>query len=80
MQRLILAFSSVPGEAPPPLPRNSHGTVSDIRHDIVKAGSIISEVHRDVVDTQAMVHNILKSQEGVGGRDRLVSTLALYLH
>ena len=33
----------------------------------------ISDIHRDVVDTQAMVRNILKSREGTGGQDRSVS-------
>ena len=39
----------------------------------MKTGASISEVHRDVVDTQVMVRNILKSREGIGGQDRSVS-------
>jgi len=61
-------MSSAPEDSPPPLSRNNHGTVSDIRHDIVRAGTTISEVHRDVVNTRTMVCKILKGQE-----DRLVS-------
>lgn len=33
---------------------------------------MISEVHRDFVNTHAMVHNMLKDQKGVGGQDQLV--------
>jgi len=65
--------SSAPGESPPPLSRNNHGTVADIRHDIVRAGTTISEVHRDVMSTRAMVLKILKGQEGVDVQDRFVS-------
>jgi len=54
------------------LPRNAHETVSDIRRDIMKAGAMISEVHRDFVNTHAVVRNMLKDQEGTGGQDRFV--------
>ena len=64
--------SSAPGESPPPLPRDAHGTVSDIRRDIMKAGAMISEVHRDFINTHTMVHSMLKDQEWAGGQDRLV--------
>ena len=60
-----MSASSAPGESPP-LPRSAHETVSGIRHDIVKAGVVISEVHRDVSNTQTVVRNMLKSQEGAG--------------
>ena len=36
---------------------------------------MISEVHRDVVNTHAMVRDMLKDQEGTGGRDRLVRVI-----
>ena len=71
IQRLIFAFSA-PGESPLLLPRNN-GSVPDIRRDIMKAGAIISEVHRDVMNTQSMVRDMLTTQEGAGGQDRLVS-------
>jgi len=64
----MLAFSA-PGDSPPPLLRNTHGAIPNIHRDV-------SEVRRDVADTQTMVSNIhtmLRSQEGIGGRPRLVS-------
>jgi hypothetical protein len=64
--------TSAPGESSRLLPRSAHGTVSDIGRDIMKAGTMISEVHRDFVNTHAMVRNMLKDQGGAGGRDRLV--------
>jgi hypothetical protein len=58
-------------------PTNTRGTVSDVRHDNVKAA--ISEVHRDVLDIPTMVCNVLKTREGAGGQDRSVSdTRALF--
>jgi len=70
--------SSVPGESPP-LPRNTPGTVSDIRHDVVKTRAMVSEVHRDVVDTHTMVSNIyrntLNSQGGADDQHRSVSDM-----
>lgn len=65
---LVFAFSA-PGESPP-LPKNTHGASSSSRRDVV------SEVHRDVVNTQTLIydiHNLLKSQEGAGGQFQLVS-------
>ena len=77
IQCLIFA-SSAPGDSPPPQ-RNTHGTVSDVRRDVVKAGVIISEVQRDVANTQAMVRDVLKNQQEAGGQDRSVSdTCALF--
>ena len=61
---------SAPGESPPPLLRNTGGTISNIRRDVA------SEVLRDVADTQTVVHDIrkmLKSQQGVGGQPQPVS-------
>jgi predicted transcriptional regulator len=55
------------------LQSHPHRAASDVRHDIVKAGAIISEVHRDVVNTQAMVRTMLKSQQEAGGQDQSVS-------
>ena len=60
---------SASGESLDPQPRSTHGTASDV----LKAGTIISEVHRDVVDTKAMIHDVLKSQQDVSSQDRLVS-------
>ena len=61
---------SAPGESSPPLLRNTGGTRSNIRRDVV------SEVRRDVADTQTVVYdirNMLKGQQGVGGRPQSVS-------
>jgi len=56
-----------------------YGTASDVRHDVVKVGAIISEVHQDVVNTQAMVRDMLKNQQEAGSQDRSVSdTCALF--
>ena len=71
-------MSSAPGEPLPPVPGNTHGTTSNIRRDVV------SEVHRDLVNTQIMVsdlhRNMLKSQEGTIGQPQLVSiTRTLFL-
>ena len=74
MQHLILA-SSAPGESLPPLPINTHAAASDVRHDVVKAGTIISEIHRDVVKTQAIVRDVLKGQQEAGSQDLLVSDI-----
>jgi len=51
-----------------------HGTTSNIRRNIV------SEVHRDVLDTQTVVYdirNILKSQEVASGQPQSVNALVL---
>ena len=61
--------SSAPGDSLLPLRGNTHGTTPDVRRDV-------SEVHRDVTNTKALVsdiHNMLRSQEGIGGQLRLVS-------
>jgi len=69
-----IAFSA-PGESLPPL-LNPHRTSSDVRHD-VKTRAIVSEVHRGVADTHAIVSDIrremLKSQGEVGSQHRSVS-------
>ena len=45
--------SSAPGEPlPPPLPRSTHGTVSDIRNNVRRTQAIVSEIHRAVVQNQ----------------------------
>ena len=41
---------------------STHGNLSDIRHEVMKTRTIVSEVHHDV---QEMHHNMLKSQDGV---------------
>ena len=64
----MLSFSA-PGDSPPPLLRNTHGAIPNIRRDV-------SEVRRDVADTQTMVssiHAMLRSQQGIGDRCQLVS-------
>ena len=58
----MFAFSA-PGDSPPPLPRNTHGIVSDIRRDVV------SEVKTMVSD----IRHVLKNQEGAGGQHLSVS-------
>ena len=60
-----------------PLPqKTAHGTVSDIRHDIVKTRAIISELGANVVGTHTMVSDIhravVQGQEGSGGKPLLV--------
>ena len=62
----------MPGK-PPPLLRHPHEAASDVHRDVVKASTTIAEVHHDVMNTQAMVCKILKSQEEVGGQDRSAS-------
>jgi len=65
----MFAFSA-PGKSPAPLPINIREIIPNIRRDV------ISEVHRGIADTQAMVHdirNMLKSQQGTGGQLQLVS-------
>lgn len=57
IQHLMFIFSA-PGDSPPPLPRVTHGTVSDIRHDVVKTRVMVSDVHRDVSNTQTMVSDV----------------------
>ena len=62
---------SAPGESLPPPQKTGHGTVSDIRHDIVKTRATISELGAGVTDTHAMVSNIhravVQGQGGGGG-------------
>ena len=61
---LVFAFSA-PGESPP-LPNNMYETSSDV----------VSELQRDVVNTQTLVrdiHNLLKGKEGAGGQLHSVS-------
>jgi hypothetical protein len=67
---LFNVATSAPGESLPPPPRNTRGTASDVRRDV-------SEVHRDLVNTQVMVsdmhRNMLKSKEEATGQPQLVS-------
>ena len=46
----------------------------------MKAGAIISEVHRDVMDTKAMIRDVLKNQQEAGGQDRSVSDTCIVYH
>jgi len=63
--------SSAPGESLPPPPRSTHGTISDIRHGVVKTHAAVSEIECGVSSTRAMVseihRNIVGSQEGSDG-------------
>ena len=64
----MVAFSA-PGESPVPLPRTTDRTIPDIRRDV-------SEIHRGVADTQAVVYdirNMLKDQQEAGGQPQSVS-------
>lgn len=76
--------SSAPGESPLPLPRNTHGAVSDIHYDVVKTRTMVSEVHRDVTNTHTMVSDLhrtmLKSQEGADNQYQPVSVVCALLH
>ena len=55
----------------PPPPRSTHGTISDIRHGVVKTHAAVSEIECGVSSTRAMVseihRNIVGSQEGSDG-------------
>ena len=56
---------SAPGESPPPVLGNTHGT---IRRDV-------SEINRGIVKTQTAIsdiHSMLKSQQGAGGQPQSV--------
>ena len=57
----MFAFSA-PGESLPPLQTNTHGTSSDIRHDVAKIQTVVNNIH-----------NMLKSQEGAGYQPQLAS-------
>jgi len=49
---------------------NTHVTVSDIRHGVENTHTLVSDIHR----------NILRAQEGTGGRNQLVGdTCALFI-
>lgn len=69
--------SSAPGESPHLLLKTANGTIPDVRHDVVKARAIVTEVHHGFVDTHTMVfdihRNMLKVQEGADGQYRSVS-------
>jgi len=54
--------SSAPGDSPPPLPRNTHETASNIRRDVANTQAIVSNIH-----------NMPRSQEGIGGQPQPVS-------
>ena len=64
MHCLTFKFSA-PGESPPPLQRNTHGTASNIHRDAV------SEVKTMVSD----IRHILKSQERADGQHLSVSDI-----
>ena len=63
--------SSAPGESLPPPPRSTHGTVSDIRHGVVKTHAAVSELEYGVSSTRVMVSEIHRTivggQEGSDG-------------
>jgi len=66
---------STPKESPPPLPRNTQGTASNIRHDVIR--TIDSGVQSNVTNAHAMVpeihHAVVRGQEGSSGEHPLVS-------
>ena len=54
-----------------------HGTIPDIRRDVMRAHAIVSELERNVTSAHSMVSDIhrtiVKGQEGSGGKNVLVS-------
>ena len=62
VQYCVMFGFSAPGQSPPPLQRNTHGTASDIRR-------VVSEVQTIASD----VRHMLKSQEEAGSQPQLVS-------
>ena len=50
-----------------------YGTVPSIHYDIMREGTIISEVHCSVANTHAMICDVLESGEGASSEDPLVS-------
>ena len=60
----MFAFSA-PGESPPPLQRNTRGTASDIHRDVVNTQAVV----RDIRD----IRNILERQEGAGSQPQSVN-------
>jgi len=69
--------SSVPGESPPPLSRSTHGTVSEIRNDVMKTRAIVSEFEHNLTNTHTMVfeihRTIVQDQRGGGSKHLSVS-------
>jgi len=62
--------SSAPGESLPPPPKGMHGTISDIRHGVVKTHAAVSELECGVSSTRAMVSEIHRNiVGGQGGSD-----------
>jgi len=57
-----IAFSA-PGEPPPPLPRDTHGTDPKVQRDVVKIVTMVSDIHR----------NMLESHEDNDGQNLVVS-------
>jgi len=55
--------SSAPGESPPPLPRDTHGTDSKVHRDVVNIATMVSDIHR----------NMLESNGDDDGQNRMVS-------
>jgi hypothetical protein len=66
--------SSAPGESPPPLPRSTHETISDLRQDV---RAIVSEFKRNAATTHITVPDInrtvVRDWEGGDGKDLSVS-------
>jgi hypothetical protein len=61
----------------PPPPRGMHGTIPDIRREVVKTRAIVSELEHHVTTTHTMVSDIrrtvVESQGGSGSKNLLVS-------
>jgi len=68
--------SSAPGKSLPPPPGNTHGSVLDFRHDVVKTHTIVSELRRNATDTHNIISDIhrtiVKGQGGSSSRNRPV--------
>ena len=62
-------MSSAPEEPPLPPPKTTRGTTPAIHRDVIKIGTIVSEVQRDVVEVQ----RVLKTRENDSGQNKAVS-------
>lgn len=65
--------SRAPGEPSSLLQRNMREIAPDNRHDNAKVYAMVSKVYRDGLETQTMVRDMWKRQEGAGGQDLSVS-------
>jgi len=54
-----------------------HGTIPDIRRDVMKVHTIVSEFEHNVTSTHTMVSDIHRTVVKGDGKNLLVGTLAL---